>query len=349
MSSDTSTTAAHPRATDSAQPEQAVTQLATTHGSTARGTVAHAPANDDQAHQLHLGFERVRHEVEAVSKFDLEPLNLAIEGVVQTVLGVFPRVIELRSELATLGPFDVRSLDNLRDHALALGHTQMLHRGAKRTRDTSLVKRLVATRERFHAEAHVLVLRGMLDGVRVRSLRSGNGHRGIAYDVIGLCELFLAAWNDFGGRSLLERAEIEQARLDANLLLQALAARQQRPNANADIAQLRQQAYTLLVRNYNEVRAAVTFIRHKHGDADDIMPSLYARRRKPKRSVAAEPEEHATRGEREGTSAGEAEPRSDVQVLERAGTLTPRFDVRAFEDTETLPQPPAARAPNAPG
>ncbi len=238
-------------------------------------------ADDDSAHQLHLGFERVRAAVLAVPKNDLEQINLGVGGVVQTVLGTIPEVQALRAELAKLGTFDMSYADNLRDYALALGHTHSRHRIATGTPDTSLVKELVATRERFHAHASVFVHHGVLDAARVNALRSGNSHQGLGYDVIGLCDLFLANWAAIGERSMLEQAEIEQARLSANRLINVLGHKEQGPGANHESALLRQQAYTLVLRAYNEVRAAIAFVRRHEGDVDDITPSLYARRGKP--------------------------------------------------------------------
>lgn len=284
----------------------AATQDAATQDTATQDTGTYTAAWDDEARQFHLGFERVRQEIEAIPKNDLEPINLAVGGVVQTVLGTIPALRPLRGELQTLGPFDLRVFDKLHDYALALGHTHAQHRCANGTPDTSLVKQLIATRERFHAEARVLVLRGILDGARVNVLRSGNSHQGIAYDVIGLCQLFLAAWDQFGGRSLLDREEIERARLAANQLVQLLAARQQRPNANTAITELRQKAYTLLIRSYNEVRAAIAFIRYKEGDVDDIIPSLYARRRKRQPAKRGKPRETVAPGEIEQADAHDA-------------------------------------------
>ena len=251
-----------------------------------------SPLSDDSAHQLHLGFERVQQEVEAQAKTDLEPINLDVAGVVQTVLGTIPEVLPLRAELAKIGAFELGNVDKLRDYALALGHTHSKMRIANGTPDTSLIKELVAAREEFHAQATVLVHRGILDAARVGSLKSGNSRQGLAYDVIGLCDLFLAAWDQFGDRSLLEKAEVEGARLAANRLLTLLGTREQGPSANADASLLRQKAFTRVVRAYNEVRAAIAFVRRKEGDVDEVTPSLYARRRRPGGSdeaPAAEP------------------------------------------------------------
>lgn len=236
------------------------------------------PLEHDSSHQLHLGFDRVRAVIEALPTSDLEAVNLPVGSVVQTVLGTYPEIVLLRDELRKFGALDMQSVDNLRDYALALGYAHTLYRIAKGTPDTQLVKDLFNIRERFHADAAPLVLRGLLDAAQVTVLKSGNNHQGLAYDVIGLCELFLANWDKFAGKLLLEKAEIDSARLAANRLLSALGAKEQGPSVNAEVSVLRQKAFTLLLRTYNDVRAAVAFIRRREADVDSIVPSLYANR-----------------------------------------------------------------------
>jgi hypothetical protein len=241
----------------------------------------------DSAQQLHLGFQRVQAQIEGVSVADLAPINLDVGGVVQTVLGAVPALLALRAPIVALGGFDPSDLDNLRDYALALGHTHSRYRFATGTPSTALVKELLATRERFHADAQPLVVRGLLDATRVAALKSGNSQQALAYDVIGLAELFLERLNEFGERVLFNQEELERARLLGNRLLTALGTKEQGPPINADVSLLRHKAFTLLVRAYNEVREAVAFVRRKERDVEDIAPSLFAGR--GKRPGAASP------------------------------------------------------------
>ena len=58
----------------------------------------------------------------------------------------------------------------------------------------------------------------------------------------------------------------------------AAGLREQGPAVVQDVARIRDQAFTLMMRAYDEVRRAVTFLRWQQGDADTIAPSLYAGR-----------------------------------------------------------------------
>lgn len=240
---------------------------------------------DDSSLQLHLGYQRVQAEIEAVSPDDLEAINIGVGVVLHTVLGAFPNVIGLREELMKQGSFDVRNLDKLRDYALALGH---LHNKYRRARSTPvpLLKELFTIREHFHAEAHALVVVGTLDGASVNQYKSGNNHQGLALDVIGLVELFLENWSAVQGR--IERAKLERARLVGNQLLAALAVRDLGPSEMSELNLLRQKAYTLTLRAYNEVRHAVNFVRRKEKDVESLCPSLHSGRKKASRETVPE-------------------------------------------------------------
>ncbi len=237
------------------------------------------PASQDPV-QFHLGFERVRALLTSVSIDSLEPINLEVPATCATVIGAYPEIIELRPQLESLSTFDISHVDNLRDYALALGHTHSEHRSEGGTSDkvSVLAAKCLDNRDLFHADATALAKRGLLDESRVAKLRGGNSYRMIAFDVIGLTGLFLSSWETIKDKTALTQAEMEEARTAANQLVSAIGLREQAEPATSEVSLLRQQAYTLLVRAYNETRDAIAFIRRAEGDVDRIAPSLYAGR-----------------------------------------------------------------------
>jgi len=246
-----------------------------------------APASQDEA-QFHLGFERVEALVRAVPAEDLEPINLEVPSTVATVLGAYPEIVALRPELLGLSTFNVFQIDRLRDFALALGHTHAEFRAAGGTADNvgAQAAECLEIRDRFHADATALAKRGLVDEARVSKLRGGNSYRMIAFDIVGLAAVFLERWPAIAGKTALETTEIEDARRKANQLVAAIGLREQAEPAVSEVSRLRQQAYTLLVRAYNDTRDAIAFVRRAQGDVDKIAPSLYAGR--ARRSGSAE-------------------------------------------------------------
>jgi hypothetical protein len=79
-------------------------------------------------------------------------------------------------------------------------------------------------------------------------------------------------------RTSVKPDELSAAEDLANKLGKAVGLREQSPLVIAEATRNRQAAFTLFVRTYDEVRAAVQFLRRAEGDADSIIPSLYTAR-----------------------------------------------------------------------
>ena len=74
----------------------------------------------------------------------------------------------------------------------------------------------------------------------------------------------------------------------ADQINQALGIREQMPELQAAAARDRQAAYSLFIEAYDEVRAAIAYVRRREDDVDTIMPSLYAGRNGGKRKPAVD-------------------------------------------------------------
>ncbi len=85
---------------------------------------------------------------------------------------------------------------------------------------------------------------------------------------------------------------------------------------------MRQKAFTLLAQHYEEVRAAVAFVRCHEGDVDEYAPSLYAGR---------------------GNGNRKAPKSSDVAVAEAATATPSKATQSEGVPADTLPALPNAR------
>lgn len=59
-------------------------------------------------------------------------------------------------------------------------------------------------------------------------------------------------------------------------LLEAVSERDRAAVAAKDVKVIRQQAFTLFVRTYNDVRRAIAYVRDKEGDVDQAVTALSA-------------------------------------------------------------------------
>jgi len=227
-----------------------------------------------------LGFQRVEAEVRAVPEESLRALNLDVPSIVTTVLGAWPEIFALRADVASLPGFDMSRFDKLRDYALALAHTHGAFRGLAGPPDglTKLAEELAGIRDMLFADAMALAKRGVFDEARVAKLRSGPGYKSLAFDVVGLVQILRERWAEISGRTGVQQAELDHAAQLAQRLVTSVGLKEQQPVATGGVALLRQQAFTLLVSAYDQVRRAISYFRWNEEDLESIAPSLWSGR-----------------------------------------------------------------------
>ena len=242
-------------------------------------TNSNAPvANTDE--EFMLGFQRVEAAVRAVPENNLLPLNLDVPSTVTTVLGAWPEIRAFRDTVSALPGANMTAFDNLRDYALALAHTHGLFRGLSGPPDglTKMAEELSNIRDMLFADAMALAKRGVFDETRITKLRSGLGYKSLAFDVVGLVQILRERWADISNRTGVQQAELDHAAQLAQRLVTAVGLKEQQPVATNGVTLLRQQAFTLLVNAYDEVRRAISFLRWHEQDVESIAPSLWSGR-----------------------------------------------------------------------
>lgn len=276
-----------------------------------RSNVSAAPEDFEAA------FNLVRADIEAVPLDDLGTIKLDLDSTVTTVCGVVRELEPLRESASRLPDFDVGLFDKLRDYALAAAHAQTLHRTALEDPDQfrALADEALALRDLLHADLGVLVKRGLVNGAALRDLRGGRAFKHVAPDIQILVQVFKQNWAGVVGKCATTAEELAQATKTATRLVDALGEREQGPGGVIQTAELRQRAFHLLVRTYDEVRQAVIYLRRREGDADAIVPSLYAGRASGRRKEDAVEQTPAA----SGAAASGATPGASGAVLNGHG------------------------------
>lgn len=242
------------------------------------GTSAGAGAMIGGEEAFREGFVRVEAEVRAVE--EPLPINVDVPSVVTLLLGSMPEITALRAEIGKLPSFDLERFDKLRDYTLALAHTQAMYRSSHAPNDPlpGMSERLAEVRDVLLADATALAKRKLLDEARIPTMRTGIGYKNIAFDVTGLVELYLARWESIKDRTSVRQEELAEADRLARQVVNAVGLKEQGPAVQSAAAVLRQQAYTLVAKTYEDARRAITFLRYDEGDAEEIAPSLFAGR-----------------------------------------------------------------------
>jgi hypothetical protein len=255
-------------------------------------------------------YKRLRAEIDALPEETVAVINLDIPAIVQTGLGVLPEVRKFEDEVKQLPSFDVSAFEKLEDYAYALLHLQTLYMAASAPPEAlgDLVARAIAARELLLADIPGFVAHGHLSLRGPNELDKSLGHRGIAMDVGRLARVVIEAWPKLQGKTSLTFEKLVEFEALRDQIVAALGLKEQGEELEVEVTAQRERSYTLFVRAYDEVRRAISFLRWKQGDVDEITPSLYSgkagrRRTEVPSPTPATPATPATPGAPAATSA----------------------------------------------
>lgn len=242
--------------------------------------VTNAPAEAVSA------FERLRPELEALPSDGLGRITLHVPSAVTIALGALPNLERLRPEMASKLPaYHVEQMGRLRDYALAAlyAHLVALRPPGAEARLQAIVTEATPLREGLLVAAEALAHFGVLDRARVANIRSGAGHLDTANDLIELAALFRERWNELSSKTPLPLSDVDRAAELGPELVAALGMRKLGTEGGDDASSPegnRSRAFWLFSRAYDECRRAVAYLRWHEGDADELVPSLFAMRRR---------------------------------------------------------------------
>ncbi len=134
----------------------------------------------------------------------------------------------------------------------------------------------------------------------LKGLLLTRGHQSVGFDLMTLTQVLRPRWDELVSRTGISDAELTDAELLAERLLNLLSSRKELRDGIRAATLTRAQAFKLFMDTYGQVRRAVLYLRYEEGDADEITPSPYRGRVKrrgkvsaAKASAAAEPERSA--------------------------------------------------------
>jgi hypothetical protein len=238
-------------------------------------------------------YERLLPEIRAVSEELLVHINLDVLVVVTTLLGALPELRALRPRIvAELPQFDLERFDKLELMARALSHAHAQFVAATKPLEAlpAVVEEATKLREVLYPDALALSNRGLLDGSKFKDVKRTTGHRALALDLQVLSLTMKEQWSRIAAKTAVSPEELERAVELADRLQLAVGLREQGPTGVEQTTSIRSRAFSLFVRNYDEARRAVSYLRWHEGDVDTIAPSLYAARQPTGRKRKGEEE-----------------------------------------------------------
>ena len=203
--------------------------------------------------------------------------------------GVYPEVVELRPLIVQeLSSFKISRLDNLKTYALALLYANGEYKTA--TDPPAIVADMAETathtRAVLLADTNSLIAHGVLAPGVINNLQGVNGYKNVMADLIALVAIHRKNADTMANRTSIKPDELKAGEDLAATFSEAVGLHEQSPQIIAAATRTRQAAYTLFVTSYNEVRAAVQYLRRHENDADNFIPSLFAIHGNRKKSTA---------------------------------------------------------------
>jgi hypothetical protein len=198
---------------------------------------------------------------------------------VTVALAAAPRIDPLVPAMRELAGFELEHARSLRTYAMAAWYADAVATAPDDGRFAALLDEGIPLRRSMLVAADALADRGLLSADRVAEIRAGSGHHDTAQDLVALAELFGAHWKAIERKTAITRDEVDRAETLGAELLRALVERRDN-TGSPELHQQRARAFTLFARAYDQCRRALAYLRWEHGDADEIAPSIYARRRK---------------------------------------------------------------------
>ena len=234
--------------------------------------------------------DALRDELLAIPAQDLLPVNVDVAAAALVVLGAAPEIRTHHAALVALVGDEMASvIDRLDVVARAALQAHSTLRSLEEGADIPALSRdVVKAREVLVAVVRMLITRGLVPASVLRELQGAHGFRNQCVDVLLLTSLLEERWSVVGPHTGLSLEDVHRAEASTNALATAVGIRNQA--SRSPVAEMRQRAFTLLARTYNEARRLIAFLRWNHGDADRIAPSFQSRRI-ARRRKGAEPGE----------------------------------------------------------
>jgi len=223
-------------------------------------------------------YARIAQATAALQPEQLIQVNLDLQEATSTILGVMPEVLALRERIAKeLPAFDISHVDKLEDYALALRFAHAAYQTATLPPDAlaELSDEATRLRTRLLADATALSLHELIDPRKLESMKGAAGVGNIAQDLQMLSQILQENWAKIQGKSATSAEDLQAASRIATRLTRIIGVREQSPAQQAAVIEQRQRVWTLTIRAYDEVRAAIAFVRRREGDAESITPNLY--------------------------------------------------------------------------
>ncbi len=206
--------------------------------------------------------------------------NVDVPFTVANVVGALPRLKTFREDIVRdLPSIDIDQFDRLQTYAEALLDANAAFTAASSPGAdvVAFMERGTAIRDSLVADTTTLTRHKLVDPAILGELKGGTGYLNVAADLLALVKVLNARWSAIASKTAIEKSLVDEAERISLQITFAFAKRSQQSAEVSAAADERDRAFTLLVNAYSNARKSIGFLRYEAGDADKILPSLWAR------------------------------------------------------------------------
>jgi hypothetical protein len=241
-------------------------------------------------------FAELHDEIMAVPDDQLMHISVDIAHAHGIARVAADRIDKLMPELQKLPALDIQRIRKLRLYAAACQHAHLLATAPEQAdpRLPRLLEEATKLRDELLATAKMLVVYGDVSPEHVASIHGGTGHVELASAIEQLVILFTEIWDRVEDRVPVTTEMLHRTKALAFELHGLLSAKKLRPQEKNEAQLVRQRAFTLLVKVYEECQSAVEYLRRREGDAALYTPSLFLKKKRRGPSEVEPVEEEAS-------------------------------------------------------
>jgi hypothetical protein len=239
------------------------------------------PTTPITAETMKQCFDQVLPALKAIPDNEVKKPRVSIDAAASLVLGAIDRLEPYLDDLARLFPNDANVVKELRTRAFAMLYAWVDNRTAlpAPAELPPLVAEGLALRQRLLLSAEVMVAEGAIPAASVAEIRAGSGHLDVGTDLLNLAKLLGRNEKALDETSPKTKALLPEADRLGAMIVVAYGKKEQAKGPDSEPVRMRDRSYTHFFVAFEEARDQLAYLRRKEGDADKILPSIFASKR----------------------------------------------------------------------
>lgn len=240
------------------------------------------PTASESMDEVQASYRRIEPELDLLAPAEVQRVTVDVPTAVSRAVASIPLLEGLSPEMKKqLTAPPIEHIARVRDYSFGLLYTHLRYVPRRSETVQADLEEARVLREQMLAAADAHVTYGHIPRDAVATVRDGAGHLDRASDLIALANLFRAVEARIRGATPVTEAQLARATELGTRLIAELGGRELGIGADGagprDWRDRRNRAFTVFMRNWEEIRRAVNYVRYHERDAQAYAPVLQPR------------------------------------------------------------------------